>query len=148
MMDSNNFPSNVGVGEREARIACPLVERRHYRMAHGVGRSGDISAVQPKVRVSDAIPHLTAAIHVTHMHDTSQVPQETGASICVLQAAGSSLLAKLANLLAADALRIAGMSDLTAATVLPLATGMALTSTLLAIKRTRPSSIQYVLWPR
>ena len=52
-MDSNNFPDNVGVGEREARVACPLVARRHYRMAHGVGRSGDIAAVQPKVLQSE-----------------------------------------------------------------------------------------------
>ena len=49
MMDSNNFLDNIGVGEREARVACPLVQRRHYNMAHGVGRSGDIAAVQPKV---------------------------------------------------------------------------------------------------
>lgn len=40
LMDSNNFPDNVGVGEREARVACPLVARRHYRLAHGIGRSG------------------------------------------------------------------------------------------------------------
>lgn len=39
-MDSNNFPGHVGVGEREARVASPLVARRHYRLAHGVGRSG------------------------------------------------------------------------------------------------------------
>lgn len=49
-MDSNNFPGNVGVGEREARVACALVARRHYRMAHGIGRSGDIAADQPKAR--------------------------------------------------------------------------------------------------
>jgi len=49
MMDSNNFLDNVGVGEREARIASRLVRRRHYGLAHGVGRSGDIAAVQPKV---------------------------------------------------------------------------------------------------
>jgi O-phospho-L-seryl-tRNASec:L-selenocysteinyl-tRNA synthase len=70
-MDSNNFLGNVGVGEREARVACPLVARRHFGMAHGIGRSGDIAAEQPK-------------------------------------AAGSSLMAKLATCLAADALRIAG----------------------------------------
>ena len=52
-MDSNNFPENVGIGEREARVACPLVARRHFRMAHGVGRSGDIAAVQPKVLQSE-----------------------------------------------------------------------------------------------
>ena len=49
-MDSNNFQSNAGVGEREGRIACPLVRRRHFGFAHGIGRSGDISTEQPKVR--------------------------------------------------------------------------------------------------
>ena len=49
LMDSNNFESNVGVGEREGRMLCPIVRRRHYGLAHGIGRSGDISAEQPKV---------------------------------------------------------------------------------------------------
>jgi len=31
LMDSNNFPGNCGVGEREARIASTLVTRRHYQ---------------------------------------------------------------------------------------------------------------------
>jgi len=31
LMDSNNFPSNCGVGEREARVASALVARRHYQ---------------------------------------------------------------------------------------------------------------------
>ena len=53
------------------------------------------------------------------------------------QAAGSSLLAKVTTLLTADALRVAGLQDLGAVTVLPLATGMAMTMTLLAIKATR-----------
>lgn len=47
-MDSNNFLHNIGVGEREGRVACPMVARRHYRLAHGIGRSGDIAAQQPK----------------------------------------------------------------------------------------------------
>lgn len=100
-MDSNNFLDNVGVGEREARVASELVARRHYRLAHGVGRSGDIAAEQPK-------------------------------------AAGSSLLARLTHLLAADALEAAGMAEVGAALVVPLATGMALTATLLALRGTRP----------
>ena len=49
-MDSNNFLGNVGVGEREAKVACRLVSQRHYGLAHGMGRSGDIAAEQPKVR--------------------------------------------------------------------------------------------------
>ena len=55
-----------------------------------------------------------------------------------MQAAGSSLLARLANLLVADALARAGLGELGAATVLPLATGMALTLTLLALRPLRP----------
>ncbi|GAX79839.1 hypothetical protein CEUSTIGMA_g7279.t1 [Chlamydomonas eustigma] len=105
MMDSNNFVGNVGVGEREARVACPLVARRHYHLAHGIGRSGDVAAEQPK-------------------------------------AAGSSLLAKITSYLAQDALDLAGMHDLGAVTVLPLATGMSITLTLLAIRQ------QYLAQPQ
>jgi hypothetical protein len=31
MMDSNNFPGNCGIGEREARFGSSLVARRHFR---------------------------------------------------------------------------------------------------------------------
>jgi O-phospho-L-seryl-tRNASec:L-selenocysteinyl-tRNA synthase len=110
LMDSNNFIDNVGLGEREARVASELVARRHYRLAHGIGRSGEVAAEQPK-------------------------------------AAGSSLLAKLTNHLASDALEIAGMKDLGPVLTLPLATGMALTMTLLALREDRPEA-KYVLWPR
>ncbi len=48
-MDSNNFLSSVGVGEREARVANRLVAKRHFGLAHGIGRSGDVAAEQPKV---------------------------------------------------------------------------------------------------
>jgi len=111
LMDSNNFVDVVGVGEREGRVASNLVAQRHYRLAHGIGRSGDLVAEQPK-------------------------------------AAGSSLLAKLSNLLVMDALRVAGMEDLGAATILPMATGMAVTMVLLALRAKRPPTARYVLWPR
>jgi O-phospho-L-seryl-tRNASec:L-selenocysteinyl-tRNA synthase len=39
-MDSNNFQSNCGVGEREGRVFSSLVARRHYSLSHGIGRSG------------------------------------------------------------------------------------------------------------
>lgn len=57
-----------------------------------------------------------------------------------MQAAGSSLLAKLTNILVQEALQVAGMLDIGAVTVLPLATGMALTLTLLALKGKRPQA--------
>ena len=30
VMDSNNFPGNCGVGEREGRVVSGIVRRRHY----------------------------------------------------------------------------------------------------------------------
>jgi O-phospho-L-seryl-tRNASec:L-selenocysteinyl-tRNA synthase len=49
----------VGVGEREARIASKLVARRHYNLGHGIGRSGDIAAVQPKAAGTYTFASLT-----------------------------------------------------------------------------------------
>jgi len=51
-------------------------------------------------------------------------------------------------MLAADALRIAGLKEVSCATILPLATGMALTTVLLTLKRFRPPTARYVVWSR
>lgn len=55
IMDSNNFYSNAGVGEREGRVFSTIVSRRHFGLAHGIGRSGDIAEVQPKAAGSSII---------------------------------------------------------------------------------------------
>lgn len=109
-LDSNNFQANAGVGEREARVFSSLVSARHYHLGHGVGRSGDVSAVQPK-------------------------------------AAGSSLMYQITNLLALDALHIAGSKNTQAALVLPVATGMAMSLALGSLRNSRPNG-KFVLWPR
>jgi O-phospho-L-seryl-tRNASec:L-selenocysteinyl-tRNA synthase len=62
LMDSNNFKDAVGFGEREGRVRSALVRRRHYRLGHGIGRSGDITAVQPKAAGSSLISQLTRAL--------------------------------------------------------------------------------------
>ncbi|KAM4808751.1 O-phosphoseryl-tRNA(Sec) selenium transferase [Rhinophrynus dorsalis] len=62
VMDSNNFLGNCGVGEREGRVASGMVSRRHYRLIHGIGRSGDISAVQPKAAGSSLLNKLTNSV--------------------------------------------------------------------------------------
>lgn len=85
VMDSNNFLGNCGVGEREGRVASSLVARRHYRSAtisfthvrdkcwmsrpsvvrrliHGIGRSGDIAAIQPKAAGSSLLNKLTNSV--------------------------------------------------------------------------------------
>ena len=109
-MDSNNFLDNVGLGEREGRVASSLVKSRHYAMSHGMGRSGELSAEQPK-------------------------------------AAGSSMLAQLTNYLVKDAMSIAGLDDIGRVITVPMATGMALTVSLMALRKSRPLA-KYVLWPR
>lgn len=58
-LDSNNFPKNSGVGEREARIASSLVAKRNYYFGHGIGRSGDLVEVQPKAAGSSVMYQLT-----------------------------------------------------------------------------------------
>lgn len=60
LMDSNNFLGNSGVGEREGRIGCSLVgvgrvvevkvAQRHYHLSHGIGRAGDVAAIQASLR--------------------------------------------------------------------------------------------------
>lgn len=109
-MDTNNFPNKIGVGERESRIYSNIVAERHYYMGHGIGRSGDVNAVQPK-------------------------------------AAGSSLLLKLTQYLAMDAIRLMGMQFIESLLVLPLATGMTLSVVLLTIQKEKPNA-KYVIWPR
>ena len=77
---------NVGVGEREARIFCSLVSKRHYRFGHGVGRSGDIAEPQPKAAGSSILVKLTNslildALHVagfTRLKSCALLPMATG----------------------------------------------------------------------
>ncbi|EEC15032.1 O-phosphoseryl-tRNA(Sec) selenium transferase, putative [Ixodes scapularis] len=89
LMDSNNFLGNAGVGEREARIASNLVSRRHYRLGHGIGRSGDISETQPKAAGSSLMNKLTNSM-VLHLLQTMGVPA-TKACFVVPMATGMSL---------------------------------------------------------
>jgi len=109
-MDSNNFPGNCGVGERESRLFSRIVERRHYGLGHGIGRSGDLTSVQPK-------------------------------------AAGSSIINKLTNSMMLDVIKISGVTSVKDCFLVPMATGMALTLTMLTMKRHRPAA-KYVIWSR
>ncbi len=88
-MDTDKDPTASRVGEREGRIAGPLLERLSGGFNHGVGRSGQLTAPQPK-------------------------------------AAGASLMQKLANNVALDAIRSLGLSNVHAGVVTPLSTGMSL----------------------
>lgn len=94
LMDSNNFPDNCGVGERESRIFSSLVANRHFRFGHGIGRSGEITAIQPKAAGSSVMMKLTNSlvldiIRLSGIQSTSScfvVPMATGMSLslCML----------------------------------------------------------------
>ncbi|RXN20638.1 O-phosphoseryl-tRNA(Sec) selenium transferase [Labeo rohita] len=89
VMDSNNFLGNCGVGEREGRVASGLVARRHYRLIHGIGRSGDIAAVQPKAAGSSLLNKITNSVVLDVLKFTGVrsvstcfvVPMATGMSL-------------------------------------------------------------------
>ncbi|CAF3013318.1 unnamed protein product [Rotaria socialis] len=93
-MDSNNFEGNVGVGEREGRIYSSLVARRHSLLSHGIGRSGDINAIQPKAAGSSLLNKLTNelvldAIHALGLRTITHavvIPMATGMTmtLCLL----------------------------------------------------------------
>ena len=95
IMDSNNSISNVGLGEREARCYNSLISTRHYNLLHGIGRSGDLYAQQPK-------------------------------------AMGLSMLVKLCHIITKHALKICGIQHIDSCIVLPTATGMSITLSLLS----------------
>jgi O-phospho-L-seryl-tRNASec:L-selenocysteinyl-tRNA synthase len=111
MMDSNNYLGNSGVGEREGRVFSSIVRSKNFNLGHGIGRSGDVHALQPK-------------------------------------AIGSSLMVELLSSMTLNALnKILGLPSMKDALVLPLATGMALTMTLLALKEVDDGK-EYVILSR
>jgi O-phospho-L-seryl-tRNASec:L-selenocysteinyl-tRNA synthase len=48
MMDLDKDPESVRIGEREARVASPLISELAQGFCHGIGRSGTLTAPQPK----------------------------------------------------------------------------------------------------
>jgi len=90
-LDSSNYDDRAGVGEREGRCFSTLVARRCYYMTHGVGRSGDVLAVQPKAAGSSLIGALAQsfALHALHISGLqvrycALVPLATGMSLALV----------------------------------------------------------------
>jgi O-phospho-L-seryl-tRNASec:L-selenocysteinyl-tRNA synthase len=54
-LDSNDRAGTAGCGEREGRVFSSLVRERSFGLAHGVGRSGDVAAPQPKAAGSSIL---------------------------------------------------------------------------------------------
>lgn len=98
MMDSNNFTQNVGLGEREARVASPLVYERHYGLCHGIGRSGELGAVQPKAAGSSLIMKLTNLMLLDALRLAGLQRQAASACLLIPMATGMALTLVLLTL--------------------------------------------------
>ncbi len=95
MMDTDKDPDAARVGEREGRAASPLVAELAAGFCHGVGRSGDVVAPQPKAPggsamyalantlASDAIRRFGAP----NLRHAAVLPLSTGMSIALALAA-------------------------------------------------------------
>jgi len=59
VMDSNNIPMKIGVGEREGRVYSEMINQRYYGLSHGIGRSGELLCIQPKAAGSSLMHKLT-----------------------------------------------------------------------------------------
>ncbi len=88
-MDSNNGINHIGIGEREGRIYSYLVKKRNFGLIHGMGRSGNVTELQPKAVGSSLIVQLTISLVLNLLHDIGMafvknliiLPFATGMSI-------------------------------------------------------------------
>jgi O-phospho-L-seryl-tRNASec:L-selenocysteinyl-tRNA synthase len=88
-MDSNNYVGNAGVGEREGRVFSAIVKRRHFDFSHGVGRSGELRAMQPKAAGSSLVAAMCEwfAMHALRIAGYSELkacvvlPAATGVAL-------------------------------------------------------------------
>uniref|UniRef100_A0A7I4YU70 O-phosphoseryl-tRNA(Sec) selenium transferase n=1 Tax=Haemonchus contortus TaxID=6289 RepID=A0A7I4YU70_HAECO len=89
--DTNNRVdmASIGAGEREGRVACPLVRRLHCSLTHGIGRSGNIADIQPKALGSSMLAclanelalHAIQEIGITSCRAALVVPICTGMAL-------------------------------------------------------------------
>lgn len=80
----------------QARIVCGMVARMHYRLGHGIGRSGDIAEVQPKAAGSSLMARLTESMAL----DCIKACGVTRAKACIVLplATGMTLVLTLLSL--------------------------------------------------
>ena len=112
-----------------------LVARRHYRIGHGIGRSGDLSEVQPKAAGSSLMMKLVNSL----LHDTIRFMGMAN----IL----SVLLALMNDVIVTFAFDILGVKTTAGCFMVPMATGMTLVLCMLTLKQDRPSA-KFVLWSR
>src|SRR5271157_768319 len=94
-MDTDKDASAARIGEREGRVASDYVLALAAGFAHGIGRSGDIAAVQPKAAGGSILNMLSGRVATSllkqlglpKIKDAIVVPVATGMSIGLCLAA-------------------------------------------------------------
>ena len=92
LWDSNNFPSQTGVGEREGRCLSRIVSRRHWKLIHGIGRSGDVNAEQPKAAGSSFLLSLTKFLVRDAIKTIFNIPNVPAELVVLPVATGMSIM--------------------------------------------------------
>ncbi len=95
LMDTDKDPEAARVGEREARIISPLLERLSAGFCHGVGRSGHLTAPQPKAVGASQMQFLANQVALSalkklgipNIRAASVLPLSTGMAIALSFAA-------------------------------------------------------------
>jgi O-phospho-L-seryl-tRNASec:L-selenocysteinyl-tRNA synthase len=90
-MDSNNGLNHIGIGEREGRVFSKIVSKRNFGLIHGIGRSGDVTELQPKAVGSSfllklctsLVTNLLKFIGYTFIKELIILPFATGMSVCL-----------------------------------------------------------------
>ena len=94
-MDSDKDPDAARVGEREARVASPFVASLAANFNHGIGRSGQLTAPQPKAAgasLMQQVANSTALdairkLGLTNAKSGLVIPLSTGMSIALVMGA-------------------------------------------------------------
>lgn len=89
VMDSNNYLDKLGMGEREARVSSDMLTSRYFSLLHGIGRSGELLATQPKAIGSSLMQQVThgllksalGVIGLGHIGDVLILPVCTGMAL-------------------------------------------------------------------
>lgn len=97
-----------------------------YSLGHGIGRSGDVAAVQPKAAGSSLLNQLTNSLLLDLL-------KQAGTNMYIHYSVESCLFL--------------GVYSTQSCVLIPVATGMALTLVFLSLRLSRPSA-RYIIWPR
>lgn len=95
-MDSNNDPEAYKIGEREGRISTPLLYELSGGFIHGIGRSGDIKASQPKAVGGSVLNNLTDSMITYFLKEMGL--QNISGSLTVPLSTGMALMLSIRGL--------------------------------------------------